>query len=99
MLNLRNFNNAAYNSTEDLVGPLVDDRAPYSGVGMDEFKLLQPTFLADWNGHIDEISDRLSDYDQWQYGNGNHASDPRKILVFIMLHLQPDNGNLIYIRH
>lgn len=49
MANIRNFNNAAHNNAKNLVGLLVDDGAPYSGMGIGKFKLLLTNFSAYWN--------------------------------------------------
>ncbi len=39
------------------VGPLLDDGAPYSGIGLLDFKLIQPFMLPDWSGAYDPLPD------------------------------------------
>ena len=83
----------------DFIGPLVDDGAPYSGMGMHEFTLLKPVLLAEWNGQLDPIPASIADRPYWQYGVGSHASAPRRILGSVLLSVESDNGHTVAIRH
>ena len=42
-------------------GPLVDDAAPYSGMGIVELRALAPYLLPDWNGSFDPLPDLVKD--------------------------------------
>jgi len=84
---------------KDFVGPLLDNAAPYSGMGLDEFRLLQPFLLPDWHGKLEPLPTQIADRPFWQYGTGNHSSQVRKILGSLMLEARSDSGNLFKIRH
>ena len=84
---------------ERYVGPLLDDGAPYSGIGLHEFTVLQPMLLPKWNGKCDAIPYEFNDFPYWQYGSGSRSSEKRKLLGSININLTSDQHNLISIRH
>lgn len=80
----------------NVVGPLVDDGAPYSAIGYVELQLL----LNQMNGiDLDSIPSCLGGTTKWQYGRGEHSSAPRKIMDSFMLTVISDNGNELRSRH
>lgn len=83
----------------NIIGPLLDDGAPYSGMGLREFTVLQPILLPNWKGTMHAVPDVLQDYSYWQYGNGDHSSDPRRILGSVPLCIKTDEGNVMSVRH
>ena len=42
-------------------GPKLDDGAPYSGIGMDELKLMSPYLHTNWNGKLFRLPESISD--------------------------------------
>ena len=83
----------------NFIGPLLDDGAPYSGMGFDDFKILQSLILPDCNGKLEPLPDSIADRPYWQYGAGKHASAPRKILGSVLLSIMSDGDHAVYIRH
>lgn len=83
----------------DAPGPLVDDAAPYSALGIVELRSLSREILPDWNGKLDAIPETLHDCVFWQYGSGIHASSKRRILGSVVLSARTDLGTSIEIRH
>lgn len=81
------------------IGPLLDDGAPYSGMGIEEFKLIQPHVLPNWNGMFEPLPDVIKDRPYWQYGSGSHCSSSRKIIGSITLLVLSDNNVIVNIRH
>lgn len=81
------------------VGPLLDDGAPYSGMGLAEFKLIQPFVVPDWNGSLDPLPEIIQDRPWWQYGQGRHASAAKRILGAVMITVTSDLGNPVQINH
>lgn len=55
--------------------------------------------LPHWNGSLDSIPETLNNCQYWQYGNGDHSSEPRKILGSIALLCRTEDGVIIWIRH
>ena len=86
-------------SFSEIVGPLLDSAAPYSGMGLDEFKMLQPIICSNWTQSFDPIPSSIADMPFWQYGSGNHSSEARPILGSVMITAQSDQGNDVNIRH
>ena len=84
------------NCSNDVLGPLVDDGAPYSAIGYIELQLLLNSVN---DVEIDPMPSCLENATQWQYGSGEHSSAPRKILGSYVLTLISDNGNEVRIRH
>lgn len=81
------------------VGPLLDDGAPYSGIGMSELQLLSQLLLPLWNGTLDPVPDCISGRANWQYGIGDHASASKPIIGSIVLEARSDDGGKVYVRH
>jgi len=81
------------------IGPLLDDGAPYSGIGLEEFKLLQSIVYPSWNGKFDGLPDTVKHRPFWQYGVGSHSSKSRRIIGSVMLTAITGRGNEIEIRH
>lgn len=84
---------------QNLLGLLGDDGAPYSGMGIVELESLLQKILPAWNGDLDPLPKSIADRPYWQYGNGNHASQRRKILGSFVLTILSDNGNPVQISH
>jgi len=84
---------------DNFVGPLLDDGAPYSGIGMSELQVLAHIVLPDWNNKLDPLPSTIASRPYWQYGTGEHSSDARKILGSVMLQACDDYGDKINIRH
>jgi len=80
-------------------GPLVDDGAPYSGIGYIELSMIAKHVCPDWNATLDPLPDLVSERPFWQYGTGQHVSEARKILGSIFLTAQSEQGNPIHIKH
>jgi len=95
MVNLRQKSLELHNP----IGPLLDDGAPYSGIGLDEFKLLQSIVYPSWNGKFDGLPSTVKNRPFWQYGVGSHSSKSRRIIGSVMLTAKTDEGNEIDIRH
>ena len=82
-----------------LSGPLLDDGAPYSGIGFHELKLLLPYLETNWNGKLSPLPKALAGRTHWQYGSGNHASDLRRMLGSIDITAILDDGTNVNITH
>lgn len=80
-------------------GPLVDDAAPYSGVGLREFYDLQEGVMPKWNGNLEPLPNSVKGRPYWQYGRGEHSSKPRRILGSVFLITIFDQGTPVGIRH
>ena len=83
----------------DFTGPLLDDGAPYSGIGISELKFLFPFLRNKWNGKFNPLPDSISDCTHWQYGTGTHSSDSRRMLGSVMLSASMADGALVNINH
>ena len=84
---------------EDQLGPLVDDGAPYSGMGLQEFRELQKVIMPTFNGVFDPLPPSVADRPFWKYGNGEQSSGRRKIIGSVMLTILSDQGTPVNIRH
>lgn len=96
--NMVNISDSCIALSNDFVGPLLDDGAPYSGLGVEEFKVLQELIMPNWDGSYDKLPKEIQDRPYWQYGTGNHSSDKRKIIGSIMLTAKTETGQIM-IRH
>ena len=76
---------AANTGLSSELGPLLDDGAPYSGIGQVELSLLADHIGLSPNSKIDAIPQALGSHTHWQYGSGEHASSARRILGSIVL--------------
>lgn len=79
-----------FSSNGSDIGPLLDNGAPYIGLGFEEFKILKPILHQNWNGIFDKLRNDRSDLPYWQYGSGSHASDPKRIIGYIIINVLSD---------
>lgn len=84
---------------EEAPGPMVDDGAPYSGIGIQELANLFESINCEWNGKLNPIPKTVRATPFWQYGSGSHSSKPRPILGPVDLQLTSDQGNPVTICH
>lgn len=49
-------------------GPLLDNAAPYGGIGMDELNLIKDFVCPYWIGKIDPLLSAVAGKTNWQYG-------------------------------
>lgn len=80
-------------------GPLLDDGAPYSGIGEIELKHIQTYVCPLWDGNLEPLPDTIADRPYWQYGTGKHSSQAKRILGSVMLTARSDSGDPVSIRH
>lgn len=62
------------------LGPLVDDGASYSAIGIVELNILHSHIGNLWDVIVDTVPYKLKGFTHLQYGIGNHTSATRKIL-------------------
>lgn len=86
-------------SVSNQTGPLLDDGAPYSGIGSTELKLIAELVCPEWNGNLDPIPDSVADRPYWQYGSGEHRSAAKRILGSVLMEARTDQGTNVQIRH
>ena len=84
---------------EIAISPLVDNAAPYNGIGIVELRAISKGVFHSWNGDLDPLPESIQDRPYWQYGSGSHASRRRSILGSIVLTARSDKGRPIRIRH
>ena len=84
-------------SFNHFIGPLLDDVAPYSGLGMHELKILSPYLRANWSGKLYPLPSAIGNCAHWQYGTGTHSSDSRKMLGSVMIRAKLNNRTEIKI--
>ena len=77
---MENLKTVSASRVADQLGPLVEDRAPCSGMGLHEFRELQRVIKHNFNCVPDPLPPSVADRPFWQYGNGEHSSGPRIIL-------------------
>ena len=94
-----NLDSSKDSNDEKLIGPLFDETAPYSGIGLHELKLLPPYLNINWNGNIEPLPESVSDRSNLEYGSGNHSSDSRRMLVSVTISACLEDGILISINH
>ena len=80
-------------------GPLLDDGAPYSAIGQIQLNLLANQIGMSPDLTLGAIPQALNGHTHWQYGTGEHASPPRRILGSIVLTATSDTGNPVSITH
>ena len=80
-------------------GSLVDDSGPYSGIGLNELKVLRTKLNKTWNGILDPVPDCVSDRPYWQYGTGAHSSERKQIIGSVVISINSNHGNKVDIRH
>ena len=81
------------------ISSLIDDGAPYSGLSVEEFHLIQLLVFPDWTGGFDPLPDSIASGPYWQYGTGEHSSETRSITSSVTLTARSYDGNPIEIRH
>ena len=81
------------------IGPLLDDGAPYSGLGLVELKILSPYLHTNWSGKLDPLPRAIADRTHWKYGSGSHSSDSRRMLGSIIISARLNGRTMINIRH
>lgn len=67
------------------LGPMVDNGAPYSYIGVSELWKLSSTIPPKFNIEICPIPLELSDFPFWKYGIYNHSSEIRRSLGSVVL--------------
>lgn len=95
MVNLGEENIILYSS----IGPLFDDGAPYSGIWLEEFKIVQKLVCPSWNGNFEKLPELVLLRPFWKYGIGSHASKSRRIIGSVLISARSDQGDEINIRH
>lgn len=78
------------------VGPLIHDGAPYSAIGIPGVRVLQANDIRKTNS-ISPKPKPMENKNSWRYGQGERASEPRKILGSISITARFDSGLLINI--
>lgn len=76
---------------------MVDDGAEYSAIGNMESKLQFNNVHTNYS--LMSIPHSIQGHTNWQYGSGQHASRPRKILGSANVKLRSDTGCPISIKH
>lgn len=79
------------------LGPLVDESAENSSIGLLELMLLFKSFV-DTSGFY-PMTTSLKGVSHWQLGTGERLSSPKLILGSIILSVQTDNNETVNIRH
>lgn len=80
------------------VGPLVDDSAPYSTIEITELRVLHANDKSK-PYNVSPEPKPMGDYNLLRYGQGEHASEPRKILAFISITARSKSGVPINLTH
>ena len=80
-------------------GPLLDDGAPYSAIGIVELKLLFKELGKTFPKRLQKVPEALNGYSHFQYGTGSHASQTRAILGSIVLTAYSDSNRKVDITH
>ena len=98
------FHMAKFNSSKDsrdekLVGPLLDNAAPYRGIGFHELNILPTYYNTNWNGKLDLPPESVSDRSHWQYGSGKNSSVSRHMLGSVIISACLEDGTAINIKH
>ena len=90
---------SALSLTSNMIGPLVDDGAPYSAIGLVKLKDLAKKLGLSSNWKMAQIPSVLEGHSHWQYGTGDHASPTRRIMGSIILTATSDTGRPVDITH
>ncbi|CAN8074687.1 unnamed protein product [Agarophyton chilense] len=80
-------------------GPVLDDAAPCSGIGLEEFKMVQLFLLPRWFGTFDALPGVITDRPNWQYASGEHAREPKRIIGSVLVIAFSTSGMPVHIRH
>ena len=57
--------NSPSDSLDHFIGPLIDDGAQYSTLGLNELKLLSPYLTTSWDGKLVPLPEAISDHNHW----------------------------------
>lgn len=60
---------------------------------------LQSVLLPNWDGKFQPLRKELQSRPFWQYGDGDHCSDSRRILGSVILSVHTDMGSTINVCH
>lgn len=74
----------------DSAGPLVDEGAPYCGMGIVELIALYKYLLPSWDCSLKPIPSQITETPYWQYGLGSHASSRRRIMGSVLIYAESD---------
>lgn len=88
-----------YVSNHSEIGPLLNDGAPYSPIGIVELKLLLDEMNLPFPDVLDLKLAVLQDFTKLQYGNADHSSQARNIIGLIVLTMHSDRGCPVDITH
>ena len=80
-------------------GSWQDDGPPYSGIGIDDLKIMSPFLRKNWNDNIEPLPISIADRKHLQYGTRSHASDSRKMFGPVMLTANLADGTTVNVRH
>ena len=80
-------------------GPLVDDGAPYSGLGMQQPADIAEQIMIGWNGQLGRLPPEVRDRPYWQYGSGTYSSMRRRILGSNVLSMRSDQNEQVDVTH
>ena len=78
---------------------LLDDGAPYAGMGLVKLEKLARIIMPGWDGALGALPDKIKARPFWQYGRGKHTSKARRILGTGMLTIDSDQGDPLSINH
>lgn len=93
------FNTCSKTTVDDtFLGSFINDGAPYSGLGYDAFSPLQPIISPNWSGDLLAVPENFSD-SLWQYGSGQHSSEPQSALGSVFLNICSHSSNTVSIFH
>lgn len=79
--------------------PLLDDVAPFSAVGLNEFEMLELLLLPDWRGKFYPLPDAISHHWFCQYGVRGQKSPAKRSLGSVILRGRCDGGTAVQIRY
>lgn len=85
--------------TDTILGPLVDDGAPYSAIGELELTIIIKEHNVTCFNRTENIPNGLHGNTHLQYGTGTHASPPRKIIGSVDIEAMSDSDNPMQIKH
>lgn len=80
------------------VGPLLDNDAPYSSIGLQKLRSVSLQIITGWHGELNLVSDEFAACPNLQYGTGEHSSTARDMLESNILNRSVPNGRIVAIR-
>ena len=78
--NIVNMTDDSKLSPSHFIGPLLDEGAPCSGLGIHELKMLSPYLRTTWHEQLDPLPAEIADRSHWQYGSDSHSNDSLRML-------------------